>query len=491
MIVCIAEKPSVARDLAEILGAKNRKDGYLEGNGYAVTWVYGHLCSLKDPEDYNPNWKYWKLEDLPIIPPQFGIKLRGDDGARKQFHVIERLVSQATEVINCGDAGQEGELIQRWVLLKAKCKVPVKRLWISSLTEEAIKDGFKKLRPGSDFDRLFAAGNARAVGDWVLGINGTRLFTRKYGRDKQTLSVGRVQTPTLALIVQRQKEIDAFKSDTFFELKTIYRETEFSCQIDRLKTKEKAQKGLDYLSEQPFEVTSFEQKDAKEGNPRLYDLTSLQVDGNRYYAYSAEETLNKVQSLYEKKLVTYPRVDTTYLSETSTPKSLAFSPGSATTSALQKPLLANPSKNRSKSSTTKRSRITTLLFRQVWRLRALAPTNNAFTTSLCGASLPCFTLNARYPIPPFWEKLLPWNSKQQASKSWTKAGACFTTTSKRSKPTQKIKFYRSLLKVKLAHTRRISTKEKQALPSTTPKPPCCAPWKPLASLSRTKKCAKS
>ena len=198
MIVCIAEKPSVARDLAEILGAKNRKDGYLEGNGYAVTWVYGHLCSLKDPEDYNPNWKYWKLEDLPIIPPQFGIKLRGDDGAKKQFHVIERLVSQATEVINCGDAGQEGELIQRWVLLKAKCKVPVKRLWISSLTEEAIKDGFKKLRPGSDFDRLFAAGNARAVGDWVLGINGTRLFTRKYGRDKQTLSVGRVQTPTLA-----------------------------------------------------------------------------------------------------------------------------------------------------------------------------------------------------------------------------------------------------------------------------------------------------
>ena len=320
MIVCIAEKPSVARDLAEILGAKNRKDGYLEGNGYAVTWVYGHLCSLKDPEDYNPNWKYWKLEDLPIIPPQFGIKLRGDDAARKQFHVIERLVSQATEVINCGDAGQEGELIQRWVLLKAKCKVPVKRLWISSLTEEAIKDGFKKLRPGSDFDRLFAAGNARAVGDWVLGINGTRLFTRKYGRDKQTLSVGRVQTPTLALIVQRQKEIDGFKSETFFELKTIYRETEFNCQIERLKTKEKAQKGLEYLQDKPFEVTSFEQKDAKEGNPRLYDLTSLQVDGNRYYAYSAEDTLNKVQSLYEKKLVTYPRVDTTYLSEDLHPK---------------------------------------------------------------------------------------------------------------------------------------------------------------------------
>jgi DNA topoisomerase-3 len=246
--------------------------------------------------------------------------LRGDDGARKQFHIIERLIAQATEVINCGDAGQEGELIQRWVLLKAKCKVPVKRLWISSLTEEAIREGFQKLKPGSDFDRLFAAGNARAVGDWVLGINGTRLFTRKYGRDKQTLSVGRVQTPTLALIVQRQKEIEAFKSETFYELKTIYRETEFNCQIERLKTKDKAEKGLAYLKDKLFEISSFEQKDAKEGNPRLYDLTSLQVDGNRYYGYSAEETLNKVQSLYEKKLVTYPRVDTTYLSEDLHPK---------------------------------------------------------------------------------------------------------------------------------------------------------------------------
>lgn len=320
MIVCIAEKPSVARDLAEILGAKVRKDGYLEGNGYAVTWVFGHLCSLKDPEDYNANWKYWKLEDLPIIPENFGIKLRKDQGAKKQFEVIERLVSQAQEVINCGDAGQEGELIQRWVLLKAKCKVPVKRLWISSLTEEAIKEGFEKLKPASDFDRLFAAGNARAVGDWVLGINGTRLFTRKYGRDKQTLSVGRVQTPTLALIVQRQKEIDAFKSETFFELKTLYRETEFSCQIDRLKNFQKAQKGIDYLEQHDFEITSFEQKDAKEGNPRLYDLTALQVDGNKYYAFSAEATLNGIQSLYEKKLVSYPRVDTTYLSEDLHPK---------------------------------------------------------------------------------------------------------------------------------------------------------------------------
>jgi len=320
MKLCIAEKPSVARDLAEILGAKNRRDGYMEGNGYCVTWVFGHLCSLKDPEDYNPNWKYWKLEDLPIIPGQFGIKLREDEGAKRQFKVIETLMTQAEEVINCGDAGQEGELIQRWVLIKAKCKVPVKRLWISSLTEEAIKDGFNKLRDSKEFDNLFAAGNSRAVGDWVLGINGTRLYTRKFGRDKMTLSVGRVQTPTLAMIVQRQKEINAFKTETYWELKTVYRETEFHCQIERLKSKEKAEKGLAYLMDKPFEITSFEQKDGKEGNPRLYDLTSLQVDGNRYYAYSADETLTKIQSLYEKKLVTYPRVDTTYLSEDLHPK---------------------------------------------------------------------------------------------------------------------------------------------------------------------------
>jgi DNA topoisomerase-3 len=320
MKVCIAEKPSVARDLAEILGVRTRRDGYIEGNGYCVTWVYGHLCSLKDPEDYNPNWKYWKLEDLPIIPSQFGIKLREDEGAQKQFKIIERLISEAEEVINCGDAGQEGELIQRWVLLKAKCKVPVKRLWISSLTEEAIREGFNKLKDAKEFDNLFAAGNSRAVGDWVLGINGTRLYTRKYGKEKMTLSVGRVQTPTLAMIVQRQKEINAFNSEEYWELKTIYRETEFLCQIDRLKSQEKADKGLAYLKDKPFDITSFEQKEGKEGNPRLYDLTSLQVDGNKRYGYSAEETLNLIQSLYEKKLVTYPRVDTTYLSEDLHPK---------------------------------------------------------------------------------------------------------------------------------------------------------------------------
>jgi DNA topoisomerase-3 len=320
MKLCIAEKPSVAKDLAEILGAKTRHDGYFEGNDYCVTWTFGHLCSLKDPEDYNPNWKYWKLEDLPIIPAQFGIKIKGDKGVEKQFQTIKALVAKASEVINCGDAGQEGELIQRWVLLKAQCKVPIKRLWISSLTEEAIKAGFSKLKDSKDFDNLFAAGNSRAVGDWMLGINGTRLYTKKYGKDKLVLSVGRVQTPTLAMIVNRQKEINAFSSEEYWELKTTYRETEFLCQIDRLKSLEKAKKGLEYLLNKPFEITSFEQKEGKEGNPRLYDLTSLQVDGNKRFGFGAEQTLNLIQSLYEKKLVTYPRVDTTYLSEDLHPK---------------------------------------------------------------------------------------------------------------------------------------------------------------------------
>ena len=320
MKLCIAEKPSVAKDLAEILGAKIRHDGYFEGNGYCVTWTFGHLCSLKDPEDYNPNWKYWKLEDLPIIPAQFGIKIKGDKGVEKQFQTIKALVAKASEVINCGDAGQEGELIQRWVLLKAQCKVPIKRLWISSLTEEAIKAGFSKLKDSKDFDNLFAAGNSRAVGDWMLGINGTRLYTKKYGKDKLVLSVGRVQTPTLAMIVNRQKEINAFSSEEYWELKTSYRETEFLCQIDRLKSEEKAKKGLEYLLNKPFEITSFEQKEGKEGNPRLYDLTSLQVEGNKRFGFGAEQTLNLIQSLYEKKLVTYPRVDTTYLSEDLHPK---------------------------------------------------------------------------------------------------------------------------------------------------------------------------
>ncbi|HEV7379894.1 MAG TPA: DNA topoisomerase 3, partial [Dyadobacter sp.] len=320
MKVCIAEKPSVAKDIAAVLGASQRRDGYYEGNGYQVTWTFGHFCTLKEPHDYTDRWKSWRLEDLPMIPASFGIKLIDNAGALRQFGVIENLVRESDEVINCGDAGQEGELIQRWVLLKAKCKSPVKRLWISSLTEQAIREGFEKLRESEQYDNLYAAGSARAIGDWLLGMNATRLFTKKFGQGKIVLSIGRVQTPTLALIVQRQKEINAFVVEEYFELKTLYRETEFTATIDRIRQQEKANKGLAYLLEHPFEVTSFEKKEGKEGNPKLFDLTSLQVESNKKYGYSAEETLKHIQNLYEKKFVTYPRVDTTYLSEDLHPK---------------------------------------------------------------------------------------------------------------------------------------------------------------------------
>lgn len=342
MILCIAEKPSVAKDIAEILGARNRKDGYWEGNGYWVSWTFGHLCTLKEPHDYKEQWKWWKLEDLPIIPENFGIKVVDDSGVQKQFKCIENLVAQCDSVINCGDAGQEGELIQRWVLLKAKCKKPIQRLWISSLTEEAIKEGFTKLKDSKQYDNLYAAGSARAIGDWLLGINATRAFTKKFGQNKATLSVGRVQTPTLAMIVQRQKEINAFNSAEYWELKTIYRDTEFLCQIDRLSSEEKANKGLAYLKEHELEITSFEQKEGKEGNPRLFDLTGLQVEGNKKFGFSADETLKLVQSLYEKKIVTYPRVDTTYLSEDIYPKVEGILKGMQYYSRFTAPLLQAP-----------------------------------------------------------------------------------------------------------------------------------------------------
>lgn len=342
MKVCIAEKPSVARDIAAVIGAKERKDGYLEGNGYQVTWTFGHFCTLKEPHDYTEQWKYWRLEDLPMIPPSYGIKLINNDGVQKQFKIIEQLVTQCEEVINCGDAGQEGELIQRWVLLKAQCKAPVKRLWISSLTEQAIREGFQKLKDSNQYDNLYAAGSARAIGDWLLGMNATRLFTKKFAQGKAVLSIGRVQTPTLAMIVARQKEIDAFKTEEYWELKTIYRETEFTAAIDRIKVLDRAEKGLAYLKEHPFEITSFEKKEGKEGNPRLYDLTALQVDANKKFAYSADDTLKYIQSLYEKKLVTYPRVDTTYLPDDMYPKVEGILKDMTPYAALIAPVLANP-----------------------------------------------------------------------------------------------------------------------------------------------------
>ncbi len=320
MIVCIAEKPSVARDIAEILGARTRKEGYLEGNGYQVTWTFGHLCSLKEPHEYTPAWKSWSLGSLPMIPPRFGIKIISNPTYEKQFHIIEGLMQQAELIINCGDAGQEGELIQRWVMQKAGARCPVKRLWISSLTEESIREGFAKLKDESDFQPLYEAGLSRAIGDWLLGMNATRLYTIKYGQNRQVLSIGRVQTPTLALIVNRQLEIENFTPEPYWELKTVYRETTFSATKGRFTSKEEGVAFLDTVRKSDFFVTDVSAKKGVEYAPRLFDLTSLQVECNKKFGYSADETLKLIQSLYEKKVATYPRVDTTYLSEDIYPK---------------------------------------------------------------------------------------------------------------------------------------------------------------------------
>ncbi len=320
MKVCIAEKPSVAREIAAILGANTKKDGYLEGNGYQVTWTYGHLCTLKEPHDYHPEWKGWNYSSLPIIPARFGIKLIEIDNYVKQFKVIEQLIAGAEEVINCGDAGQEGELIQRWVMQKALCKCPIKRLWISSLTEESIREGFNSLKDNSEFQRLYEAGLARAIGDWLLGMNATRIYTLKYGANRQVLSIGRVQTPTLALIVNRFNEIKNFVPEPYWELKTLYRDVTFSSTKGKYKSEEEAREALKQIEGHEFEVTSVTEKKGTESAPKLFDLTSLQVECNKKFSYSADETLKLIQSLYEKKLTTYPRVDTTFLSDDLYPK---------------------------------------------------------------------------------------------------------------------------------------------------------------------------
>lgn len=320
MIVCIAEKPSVARDIARILGATTAKSGYMEGNGYQVTWTFGHLCELKEPNDYHENWKHWSLAALPMIPERFGIKVIPEDSIKKQFSIIERLYAGADEIINCGDAGQEGELIQRWVMQKANVKCPVKRLWISSMTDEAILQGFQNLKDEQQYQPLYMAGLSRAIGDWMLGMNATRLYTLKYGQNKQVLSIGRVQTPTLALIVNRQKEIDNFKPEPYWVLATIYRDTQFTATSGKFTNKEEGEKAFATIEGKPFTIKSVQKKKGTEAPPHLYDLTSLQVDCNRKFSYSAETTLNLIQSLYEKKFTTYPRVDTQYLSDDIYPK---------------------------------------------------------------------------------------------------------------------------------------------------------------------------
>lgn len=320
MIVCIAEKPSVAKDIARIIGAHSSKNGYMEGNGYQVTWTFGHLCCLKEPNDYCDNWKHWSLAALPMLPPRFGIKLIDDEGIKRQFAIIEQLMQHADSIINCGDAGQEGELIQRWVMQKAHAKCPVKRLWISSMTDEAIREGFNKLKEQSAYEPLYLAGLSRAIGDWILGMNATRLYTLKYGKNRQVLSIGRVQTPTLALIVNRQKEIDNFKPETYWVLATIYRDTTFTATKGRFDKKEEGEAAFKTIEGEPFTVTDVQKKKGTEAPPKLYDLTSLQVDCNKKFGYSAEMTLNLIQSLYEKKYTTYPRVDTQYLSDDIYPK---------------------------------------------------------------------------------------------------------------------------------------------------------------------------
>ena len=344
MIVCIAEKPSVAREIARILGATASKDGYIEGNGYQVTWTFGHLCTLKEPHDYTSQWKMWSLGALPMIPQRFGIKLIDNDGIKKQFAVIEKLMQNADSIVNCGDAGQEGELIQRWVMQKAQAKCPVKRLWISSMTDEAIAEGFQNLKDQADYQPLYLAGLSRAIGDWILGMNATRLYTLKYGQNRQVLSIGRVQTPTLALIVNRQKEIENFKPEAYYVLSTTYRDTVFTATKGKFATKEEGQQYLEEITGKPFTITDVQKKNGTEQPPHLYDLTSLQVDCNKKFSMSAEMTLNVIQGLYEKKLTTYPRVDTQFLSDDIYPKCAATLKGLRGYEALVAPLAGKPLK---------------------------------------------------------------------------------------------------------------------------------------------------
>ena len=339
MIVCIAEKPSVAKDIARILGATNSHQGYMEGNGYQVTWTFGHLCTLKEPNDYTEMWKHWSLSSLPMIPQRFGIKLIDDDGIKRQFAVIEKLMQSADGIVNCGDAGQEGELIQRWVMQKAGAKCPVKRLWISSMTDEAIREGFASLKDQNEYQSLYIAGLSRAIGDWLLGMNATRLYTLKYGQNRQILSIGRVQTPTLALIVNRQKEIDSFEPESYWVLATVYRDTTFTATKGKFSTKEEGEAAFATIADKPFTVTAVQKKNGTEAPPRLFDLTSLQVECNRKFSYSAETTLKLIQGLYERKLTTYPRVDTQFLSDDIYPKCPSILSGiSKQYEALMEPL---------------------------------------------------------------------------------------------------------------------------------------------------------
>ncbi len=342
MKVCIAEKPSVAKEIAQIIGAKSKRNGYYEGNGYQVTYTFGHFCTLYQPDDYKTHWKRWDLDNLPMLPERFNTKLISNSGVKKQFSIIKKLLSNADSVINCGDAGQEGELIQRWVLKEAKYTGKVERLWISSLTKEAIKEGFKNLRPAFEYDNLYYAGSSRAIGDWLLGMNATRLYTLKYGGYKQVLSIGRVQTPTLAILVNRYHEIANFKPQKYWELQTIYRDTAFNYEKGKFKNKEEGRELLKKIKDNPFTILSVTKKKGKEYAPKLFDLTGLQVYCNKRFGYTAENTLKTVQKLYEQKLVTYPRVDTTYLPSDVYPKIKGTLSKLKNYSQFTSPILSSP-----------------------------------------------------------------------------------------------------------------------------------------------------
>lgn len=363
MIVCIAEKPSVGRDIARILGANVKHDGYMEGNGYQVTWTFGHLCTLKEPQDYDPWWKTWDLGALPMIPERFGIKLISNDGYEKQFDTIRRLMQSADSIVNCGDAGQEGELIQRWVMQRAQPHCPVNRLWINSMTDDAIREGFAQLKPQEEYQSLYEAGLCRAIGDWLLGMNATRLYTLRYRQGRgQVLSIGRVQTPTLAMIVSRQMEIQNFKPEQYWVLSTLYRNTLFILKQSekeeedentadsrgRITSEEEGRKAFEKIKDRDFEVSGVTKKTGNEAPPRLFDLTSLQVECNKKFSFSADDTLKYIQSLYEKKFTTYPRVDTTYLSDDIYPQCPKILQGLAPYAPLIQPLMGTTLKKSKK-----------------------------------------------------------------------------------------------------------------------------------------------
>lgn len=392
MILCITEKPSVGRDIARILGATSRHDGYLEGNGYYVTWTFGHLCCLKEPSDYSQAWKHWSMSALPMIPPRFGIRLIDNESYRKQFKVISELILKCDEIINCGDAGQEGELIQRWVMQKAKCKKPVKRLWINSMTDDAIRDGFNNLKPEKDYEPLYLAGLCRAIGDWVLGINATRLYSLKYGERGQILSIGRVQTPTLSLVVNRQEEIENFVPQDYWELKTLYKDVLFSYNGKKFEKIDKAEEIINKIKDIPLVVTNITKKAGKEAPPRLFDLTSLQVECNKKLNLSADETLKTVQSLYEKKVTTYPRVDTTYL-----PDDVYKKCGPTLNSLTQYKDLLDPLRGKKLSKSRKvfdNSKVTDH--------HAIIPTGQKLPSNLSDTELKVFDIIARRFISVFY-----------------------------------------------------------------------------------------